>query len=216
MIESSSGIYDCGIGTQLEELTRKLRLLSYQEKYNELYQYCLNHLQEIKDSDLNRTFFYSKKKVGMIDFNRREKNSYIFRQIIKYEESDFLEHIKRHLADYNKDSDEPNACIFSSNFPIEDILKEIKKYIPSDKRLYPSDFDNLYTFKYDGCGKVNNKTTDYFKVICFHNTQDIITFYPATDCEELPYIDLNYLNTNKNTKVKRLSQTEKFNQRYKR
>lgn len=30
MIESSSGIYDCGIGTQLEELTRKLRLLSYE------------------------------------------------------------------------------------------------------------------------------------------------------------------------------------------
>ena len=30
MIEGSSGIYDCGIGTQLEELTRKLRLLSYE------------------------------------------------------------------------------------------------------------------------------------------------------------------------------------------
>ena len=31
MIETSSGIYDCGLGTQLEELTRKLRLLSYEE-----------------------------------------------------------------------------------------------------------------------------------------------------------------------------------------
>ena len=30
MIETGSGIYDCGIGTQLEELTRKLRLLSYE------------------------------------------------------------------------------------------------------------------------------------------------------------------------------------------
>lgn len=30
MIETSSGIYDCGIGLQLEELTRKLRLLSYE------------------------------------------------------------------------------------------------------------------------------------------------------------------------------------------
>ena len=30
MIESSTGIYDCGIGTQLEELTKKLRLLSYE------------------------------------------------------------------------------------------------------------------------------------------------------------------------------------------
>ena len=31
MIETNSGIFDCGIGTQLEELTRKLRLLSYEE-----------------------------------------------------------------------------------------------------------------------------------------------------------------------------------------
>ena len=31
MIETSSGIYDCGLGTQLDELTRKLRLLSYEE-----------------------------------------------------------------------------------------------------------------------------------------------------------------------------------------
>lgn len=30
MIETGSGIYDCGIGPQLEELTRKLRLLSYE------------------------------------------------------------------------------------------------------------------------------------------------------------------------------------------
>lgn len=30
MIETSSGIYDCGVGVQLDELTRKLRLLSYE------------------------------------------------------------------------------------------------------------------------------------------------------------------------------------------
>ena len=30
MIETGSGIYDCGVGLQLEELTRKLRLLSYE------------------------------------------------------------------------------------------------------------------------------------------------------------------------------------------
>ena len=30
MIETGSGIYDCGVGLQLEELTKKLRLLSYE------------------------------------------------------------------------------------------------------------------------------------------------------------------------------------------
>ena len=32
MIETGNGIYDCSIGLQLEELTRKLRLLSYEDK----------------------------------------------------------------------------------------------------------------------------------------------------------------------------------------
>ena len=41
--------------------------------------------------------------------------------------------------------------------------------------------------------------------------------YPADDCENLPYTDLNYLNEEiTNPKVKRLSQIDKFNQRYKR
>lgn len=32
MIETESGIFDCGLGTQLSELTQKLRLLSYERK----------------------------------------------------------------------------------------------------------------------------------------------------------------------------------------
>ena len=31
MIETSNGIYDCSIGSQVEELGRKLRLLSYEK-----------------------------------------------------------------------------------------------------------------------------------------------------------------------------------------
>lgn len=31
MIETGSGIYDCGLGTQLEEITKKLQLLSYEK-----------------------------------------------------------------------------------------------------------------------------------------------------------------------------------------
>ena len=39
--------------------------------------------------------------------------------------------------------------------------------------------------------------------------------FPCADCENLPYVDLNYLiNTNNISKVKTLSQIEKFNKRY--
>ena len=32
MIETDSGIYDCGLGTQLEELRKKLMLLAWQKE----------------------------------------------------------------------------------------------------------------------------------------------------------------------------------------
>lgn len=197
-------------------INARIKILSYLEKYEELYNYCSKNKNKIKELNLNHSLFYSLKKVNKLDLTKREKNSYLFRQIVEYQENDFLDHIKKHLADYNIDTENPNPCIFSSNFPLNTILNEIKKYIPSDKRIFPGFCNDLYTFKYDSCGKVNNKNTDYFSVICFHNTKDIITMYPSEKREKLPYIDLNHLNPMiNNSNVKKLSRIEKFNQRYK-
>jgi len=196
-------------------ISAKIKILSFTERYDELNRLCLQHKDKIKELNFNHALFYSNKKLGKLDLNKRQKNSYLFRQIVEYKESDFLEHIQKHLADYNSDIDDPNACIFSSNFPLEKILEEIKKYIPSDKRIFPGDCDNLYTFKYDSCGKVNNKNADYFTIICFHNTKDIITMYPSLNGKNLPHVDLNYLNPlNTNSNVKKLSRIERFNQKY--
>ena len=66
------------------------------------------------------------------------------------------------------------------------------------------------------CGRVDNKLANYFKVVCLHDTKDFITMCPVLEGENLPYIDINYLKEEKETsKVKRISQTEKFYQRYK-
>ena len=194
-----------------------LSLLSYQGKYEELMNFYSKNVSYTKGMDINRTIFYCKKKLGLLDLNRRDKNSYIFRQTVEYQESDFLEHIKKHMEEYNINLPNPNDCVFYSNFPLKKVLDEIKKKIPSDKKIFPGNYDNLYIFKYDRCGKIKDKPVDYIKVICFHDTTDIITMYPADECENLPYIDLNYLNEEKIIpKVKRLSQIDKFNQRYKR
>lgn len=196
-------------------LYNRLRLLAYQDKFDELYQFSLDHLQEIKIMDANSVFFYCKKKIGKLDLNKRDQNSYLFRQIVEYKESDFLEHIKKHMADYNKNINIPNNSIFGPDFPIHEIVEEIKKYIPSDNRLFTGYLGDLYVFKYNQCGRENNKLVDYFKVVCFHDTKDFITMCPSSDCQELPYIDLNYLiPENKNIKLKRLSQIDKFNKKY--
>lgn len=154
----------------------------------------------------------------MLDKNLREGNTYLYRQMVYYKNDDFLDHIKEHLADYNKDLDNPNSCIFSTDFPISEIIETVISYIPSNKRFFTGFYQDTYVFKYDCCGKVNNKTTNYFKVVCFNDTKDIITMFPSLNCNELPCIDLNYLIKNKiteNNKVKRLSQIDKFNQKYK-
>lgn len=194
----------------------RLKLLTYQEKYEELYHSCLEFPNRI-ETNLNSITFYCKKKLGMLDPSIRDKNAYLFRQIIQYEESDFLRHIKKHQADSNKDLDKPNKNIFTPDFPFDEVINEIKKYIPSDKKLCTGFYENVYTFKYNNCGRVDNKMVNYFKVICFNNTQEFITMIPTTEGKYLPYTDLNYLITDtptQSSKVKRVRQIDKFNQKY--
>lgn len=198
-------------------IINKSRLLGYQKKYDELYKFCTKNYEILDDPDINSTIFYCKKQLGLIDPDRRTPNSYLFRQIVDYQESDFIDHIQKHLADYNMNVDEPNKNIFSADFPINEVIAEIKKHMPSNKRLFAGTYDDTYIFKYNNCGRDNNKSVDYFKVVCFHDTNNMITLCPSSNCECLPYVDLNYLiRNNEVPKVKRLSQAEKFNQRYKR
>ena len=195
-----------------------LKLFSYEHKYNKLYKLCMENYSTITKLKLTSLVFYCRKKLNMLNQESREGNAYLYRQILDYKEDDLLEHIKRHLSEFNKDLDEPNPCIFSVDFPLHKVLEAIKECIPStDKRLLTGFYEDAYIFKYDYCGKVSNKVTNYFKVVCFNDTNNIITMYPSLNCEELPCIDLNYLKTTaetKNSKVKKLSQIDKFNQKY--
>jgi len=194
-----------------------LKLWAYQGKYEKLYRFCVNNSGKIDELDMVSLAFYAKIKTGGAAGKLRESYTYRHRQMIEYHEEDFLEHIKKHLADYNINNDDASDVMFVPGFPISKVFEEIKKYVPSEKRLCPGAYDNKYIFKYDGCGRVNNKLVDYFKIVVLHNTDHFITMFPATECENLPYVDLNYLIPEiQDTKVRKLSQIDKFNQRYKR
>ena len=213
----------------------KIKLLIFQNKYMELYNTyikprnnytCLDSLNidELSNTQTNNKGIdfrglklFCWKKMGMMNISKKEKYSYLFKQIIEYNDDEFLDHIKKHLMDYNTNADENNNSMFVENFPIQEVLDEVKKMIPNDRGLHFGFLDDTYTFKYDECGRVNNKITNYFQVICIHDTNDIITMYPTLEGDYLPYIDLNILNSNKqndNVKVKRKSQIDKFNQRF--
>lgn len=193
----------------------KLKLLSYQGKYDELYNYCIDNIDEIKDRSMNSILFYAMKMTGRLDPNKRDENSYLFKQLVRYEEKDFLNHIRKHLAQYNENVEEPNSNIFVPDFPLEKVLEEVKKHIPNDKRLFWGLYDDVYCFKYDGCGRENSRLVDYFKIICVHDTKEFITMCPVVGSESFPNIDLNYMKEDKSEpKVKRMSQIDKFNKKF--
>ena len=190
----------------------KTKLLCYEENYQEAY----NLLLKNKNIDIRTYEFlelYCRSKLGLLKEERRF-NSYIFRQIIEYRENDFREHINKHLASGNINTTTPNENIFVEEFPIDKVIPEIKKHFTSDKALYPGFFEDIYTFKYNMCGKDNGKLVNYFKATVFHNTDNIITMFPTKDCEHLPFTDLNYLKFEEKEKVKTISQIDKFNNRF--
>ena len=192
----------------------ELKILSYQERYEEFYNFYYNNFYKLKDFRLKFAILYCKSKMEILDEHDYEENKYFFQQIIKYDEQAFLKHTKKHLFGYAEVMDE---SMFVSSFPINEVIKEVKKYIGSGKQLYIDHFIDEYVFKYDGCGRSKNcnKVEDYFKVFTFHNTDEIFAMYPVSNCQYLPYIDLNYLISSKeDNKVKRMTQIEKFNKRY--
>ena len=191
-------------------------LLCYQQRYSELYEFVLKTKYNKKKLKIDSLITYCRKKLGILNINRETQTSYVIRQIIEYSEEEMLEHIKDHFEIYNDQLEDENDSKFVRNFPFDEVLKEIKKCIPSTIRICNGIYDDTYVFKYDHCGNCNYKPVNYFKVICFENTNQIITIYPCTECEKLPFVDLNYMKEQEETKkIKALSQREKFLKRYK-
>lgn len=194
-------------------LYARIKLLCYQEKYNELIDLYNENYEYTKNLDIDKIYFYCKIKAHMIEFDNRERYSYLYRQASEYKKSDFLYHVQKHCDDYVFDEDEKTS-IFNRDFPIYKITNEIDKYLLCNKRLFYGFVEDTYFFKYNECGLYKGKTSSFFKVICFHNTKNIITMYPIYKSDNLPYIDLNYLKEEIMPKVKRRSQIDKFNDRY--
>ncbi|MBQ3436008.1 MAG: tetratricopeptide repeat protein [Bacilli bacterium] len=194
-------------------IKNKIRLFILQERYEELYDLCLEY-PDI-DDNINPIIVYCKEKLGILKSDDVSNTGYLCHQISNYQEEEFLNHIERHLDSDNLDQDERSAAYFSYDFPLEKILKESRKYIPSSLRVLQYYISNTYFFKYDACGKVENQTADYFRLVTIHDTDKYITMFPSIEGEGFPYVNLNYLREKEEKpKVKVKSQVEKFNQRY--
>ena len=169
----------------------KLRLLLLKREYKKALNFERNHTEELSESNIGAIDIFCMKNLGTLDMSRESNSSYIFKQMIEYKEDEAIDHIKRHHGENDETKD--GEGFFMTSFPLEEVLLEVKKYIPSDKAMYPGFGDETYYFKYDNCGRNNRRVNNYFKVVCINGTSDIITMYPINFGEHVPHIDLNYM-----------------------
>lgn len=197
-------------------LFNRFRILCLSEQYEKAMQFYDEYKYDLLNVDSKANYFeLIYKTMGANDLKRSDFNRYLHNQLIDYKEEYFINHIKKHLADYNMDLEQPNPAVFNPDFPLETVLKEIKLLIPNDTITNFSFYNNFYVFKYDNAGKINYKSVDYFRVVAINGTNKIVTMYPLEHGEYLPHVDLNYLNTlYQKPKVKTLSRVERFYNKY--
>lgn len=192
----------------------KMKLLVCQKKYEEAYKFFLENFDILENDKRGTTSFslFIRKKLNLLTESDMSQKYYLFSQIVNYSDELCLEHLTRHQYSYEND----NLVQFLEYFPMKDVYYQIKNMLPMDSnnRIYNSIIDSQYVFKYDNCGKVEGKLVDYILVVTLHDTDSIITMYPYKNSERIPYIDLTPVIENEVFKSKRLSQIDKFNQRY--
>lgn len=197
-----------------EELLRiKLRLLMLNEEYDKAYQFLLQY-QSVFDKNKWATGALScflKKQLGILTDLEKEEFSkkYLLRQIISYSKEDALNHIN---SSHQSILENMNFIQFVENFKIKDMYDKLKSSIPNQDRIYDDVVSDKYIFKYNACGHVNSKIVDYFVVIATKNTNDIFTMYPCSYKPDFIVPDLTPEVSKE--KTKRMSQIDKFNQRY--
>lgn len=194
-------------------LFSKIRLMSYRGQYKELLEFLNENEELLSQFNLKELKLYCEVKLG-INTQEREENSYLARQIIKYDKLDMKVHANYNTADYNAEQPVPRENVFSEDFPIYTIFEHLDFYLPSDNALCTGVLADWYYFKWDCCGKENNKITNFFKVVTFHDTADIISICPVLEGENLPYVDLNYLKPKEEVQQKKKSRVDRFYQRY--
>ena len=196
----------------------KARLYANQKKIWDSLLILINN-PNVFPENKNAAIFYLRKLANNFqkEYNR-EEYSYLYRQIIEYKEEDLIDHIKKHEADFNMNDKEISRAFFNHDFPIHEVMKEVRKNFKKENIIYSGFIDNTYTFKYDQCGRNRDKITDFFEVVTFSDTSNIITMYPVQISRNKNYYDLNYLRETKedHLKEKKLSQIDKFNKRYNR
>lgn len=197
----------------LNYLLQQIKILSFTKRYEECYNLVKKNISalEIYGAGENSSFpLFLRKQLDLIteeDNTKPYYQSYLPRQILSYDEERAIEQIK-------KCQNSINNIHFSESFPLETIYSYLRQNLPLEDRMNATLFHNHYIMKYNHSGYINGNPVNYLDVVTLNDSNDIIMIRPYKNEERQPHTDLNFMYGEENPKVKRMSQIDKFNQRY--
>ena len=136
------------------------------------------------------------------------EKGYYFSQVAEYSKERTIEHIKSHFESTRGEG------VFFPNMNLEKAFELFENRISDIKPNYLSikTLGDSYLIDFENAGIVGSTILNKMQVVTIINTKKIITFYPVSK------LSFNYETEEEVRKekapVKRLSQIEKFNQRY--
>lgn len=157
-----------------------------------------------------------KKQLGIdIRTKKGDKCDYIKSQIIDYNPDKALKHIQEHFITTSEDK---TKSYFNNNIDLDYLFKIIKTNIDNKKKVNTDEILEVHYFSISNIGNFKNNVCNFLKVVVIPNTNDIITMYPTceVDYDYITEINIDYskLLKREHSKVKRMSQIDKFNARY--
>lgn len=183
---------------------------NYQKAY-ELWEFVYPLLKERGYICVDDYLIILKIKLGLEVKTNTLEQDVLKSQLTNYDSKLSLMHIKQHTIE----NDENEINYFDDNIDIEKIFKIASENIFSSKKLtFFSRRDN-YVFYFPNIGKNGE---NLLRVVTNKGTNEIITMYPSNDNKDYT----EFINNNlyeeyiysKESKTKRLSQIEKFKNRF--
>lgn len=212
----------------IEDLKYNLMLENNNHSLTELYYiyYHLNMYREaleilplvyknqcIKNYSLSISELVMKTQLG-IPIRVKKDDNYVKSQIFNYSTKEAIEHIKQHLKE-----SEYVQSIYNENINIDYLFNLVRNAVKDSKKANINELLEVYFFGISNIGYCNDIPCNFIKVVVIPNTNNIITMYPTNDVDYnyTCNIECDYDKLFKNQeKVKKISQIEKFNNRYKR
>lgn len=186
----------------------KLKLYLDKKEYFRCYQYILSNEELFgnnKNADNILAFLYKKLNIKV---EKKSSDSYTKRQIIEYSKDDFYSYETKYFHEHKN-------SYFTEGFDLSRVYNIVSSMIPNSTGIKNSYVIDFYLFKFNRVGYVNGKLVDYIAVHCIKDTNEILKILPYDNIENCLYTDLRDQFEDNHSKVKMISQIDKFYQRFK-